>query len=206
MNQELEQLIEKLEDLREAAKRAHLEDKAIAFDIAVNNAKAMIRSRPAENFGTVPEELQLILHELRRQVGRAESITEVNTLRDVMAMIQGRLAEINPRLAAEQRIQDMKHPTKIDLEDEVHRGPRKLVEVQTDGLGMRPSRIPRGIRHALRYVTFLVLTVALWKVTVDWLAGDAGTSVAGRITAAFFGLVALLLVSAYITEFNQKHD
>jgi len=160
MNQELETLIEKLEGLREAAKRAHLEDKAIGLDIAVQ-------------------------------------------------LIKGRLAELDPRRAAEIRLQDMKHPTKIDLEDQDYHGPRKLVEVQTDDngvTGMRRSKAPRWLRHAVRYIFFLILTFVSWIFLVDWLAGDGGTTVAGRIIAAFFGFVALLIVSAYITEFNQTHD
>jgi len=214
MNQELEQLIEKLEGLREAAKRAHLEDKAIAFDIAVNNAKAMIRSRPVEDFGTVPEELSAILDELRRATGRAESVTQASTLKDVAAMIQGRLAEISPRMAAERRIQDMKHPTKVELED--LGGPRKTIEVQTDDGRLKVGRlsheeaqlhrgVPSWVVKMIRFLVFIPLAFVAWVILIGWLAGEGGTTVTGRICASVAGLIWLLVITAYIHEFNQRH-
>jgi hypothetical protein len=238
MNQELETLIEKLEALREKAKRALLEDKAQAFDIAVGVAQAMIRSRPAEE-DQRPITLAYRIAAWARSQGLPEG-TEIRTdgTRIEIRLPDGAFAslpdtiDIGPiedhldRWLKGHREGEVKHPAKIDLEDqasdwarknqieartEASRGPRENVVVTettpNNGVtGMKTSKAPRWLRHAVRYIFFLVLTVALWKVTVDWLAGDAGTSVAGRITAAFFGLVALLLVSAYITEFNQKHD
>jgi len=115
----------------------------------------------------------------------------------------------------------LKHPSKIDLEDqandwalknqieartEASRGPRATIQVQTDTSLQPRWKVPRWLVKALRYIFFLPLALAAWAITVGYIAGEGGTSVAGRVVGAFFGLVFLLIITAYIFEFNQKHD
>ena len=104
-------------------------------------------------------------------------------------------------------------PTKVDLEDEV-RG----IQMATSGVPQKmkvgrltheEAQIHRGVPSwvvkMIRFIFFLTLAFFAWVLLIEWLAGDGGTSVTGRIVAATAGLIFLLIVAAYIHEFNQRH-
>jgi len=140
--EELELLLDKLEEQREKAKRHFLDERALAYDVAVQ-------------------------------------------------MIKGRLAEISPMQAAERRIEDMKHPTKVDLEDMVHLHLSGDSRLKVGRLTHEEAQIHRGVPSwvvkMIRFIFFLTLAFCAWVLLIEWLAGDGGTSVTGRIVAATAG-------------------